>query len=65
MLLINVQEIGSIDRALKVLKKKFSKTKTLNQLRDRKEFKKPSDKRRDEIKNAIYRQRLLDNNSND
>ena len=65
MLLINVHEIGSIDRALKVLKKKFSKTKTLNQLRDRKEFKKPSVKRRDEIKNAIYRQRLLDNNSND
>jgi small subunit ribosomal protein S21 len=65
MLLINVQEIGSIDRALKVLKKKFSKTKTLDQLRDKKEFKKPSVKRRDEIKNAIYRQRLLDNNSND
>jgi small subunit ribosomal protein S21 len=65
MLLINVQEIGSIDRALKVLKKKFSKTKTLDQLRDRKEFKKPSVKHRDEIKNAIYRQRLLDNNSND
>lgn len=65
MLLINVQEIGSIDRALKVLKKKFSKTKTLTELRARKEFKKPSVKRRDEIKNAIYRQRLLDNNSND
>ena len=65
MLLINVQEIGSIDRALKVLKQKFSKTKTLDQLRDRKEFKKPSVKRRDEIKNAIHRQRLLDNNSND
>lgn len=65
MLLVNVKEIGSIDRALKVLKKKFDKTKTLKELRDRKEFKKPSVKRRDEIKNAVYRQRFLDNNSND
>lgn len=65
MLIVNVEKIGSIDRALKELKKKFSKTKTLNQLRDRKEFTKPSVKRRTEIKNAVYRQRFIDSNSND
>ena len=39
MLIVNVKEIGSIDRALKVLKKKFDKTKTIAELRERREFK--------------------------
>jgi small subunit ribosomal protein S21 len=65
MLIVNVKEIGSIDRALKVLKKKFDKTKTLSELRERREFKKPSVQRRDEIKKAKYRQSLNSSNSND
>jgi small subunit ribosomal protein S21 len=65
MLIINVKEIGSIDRALKVLKKKFDKTKTLVELRERREFKKPSVQRRDEIKKAKYKQSLNNPNLND
>lgn len=56
MLIINVKEMGSIDRALKVLKSKFNKTQTLSELRERREFKKKSEIRRDEILKAKYRQ---------
>lgn len=56
MLIINVKEMGSIDRALKVLKSKFNKTQTLSELRERREFKKKSEIRRDEIIKAKYRQ---------
>jgi len=36
MLIVKVE--GSLDKALKSLKKKFEKTKVVKQLRDRKEF---------------------------
>jgi small subunit ribosomal protein S21 len=58
MLIINVKDNGTLDRALKVLKRKFEKTGTVKQLRSRKEFIKPSIKRREEIRNAKYRQSL-------
>jgi small subunit ribosomal protein S21 len=58
MLIINVKDNGTLDRALKVLKRKFEKTGTVKQLRSRKEFIKPSIKRREEIRNAQYRQSL-------
>jgi len=56
MLIVNVKESGSIDRALKVLKKKIEKTGQLRELRSRREFTKPSVKRRDEIKAAKHKQ---------
>lgn len=56
MLLINVN--GNIEKALKDLKRKVSKTKQLQQLRDRKEFKKPSVAKRDVIKKATYKQQI-------
>lgn len=56
MLLINVN--GNIEKALKDLKRKVSKTKQLQQLRDRKEFKKPSVEKRDTLKKAIYKQQV-------
>jgi small subunit ribosomal protein S21 len=56
MLIINVKECGSIDRALKILKRKFEKTKTLRELRERREFTKPCETRRAEIIKAKYRQ---------
>lgn len=65
MLIVNVKEASSIDRALKVLKRKFEKTQTVKQLRDRKEFKKPSEKRREEVKLAKYRQQRLNSSNND
>ncbi len=55
MLIINVKEEESIDRALKRYKRKYFAVRMMKQLRNRKTFKKPSVKRRDEILNAEYR----------
>ena len=55
MLIINVKEEESIDRALKRYKRKYFAVRMMKQLRKRKTFKKPSVKRRDEILNAEYR----------
>ena len=55
MLVIDCRDSDSIDKALKVYKKKFERTGTLKQLRSRKHFVKPSIKRREEIKKATYK----------
>ena len=54
MLLINIKENESIDKALKRFKKKFEKTGVLKELRRRNYFEKPSVVRRDQIKKAVY-----------
>ena len=46
MLIVNVKDHGSIERALKVLKRKVSDTQQLKELRARKEFVKPCEVRR-------------------
>lgn len=58
MLIINIKEEESIDRALKRYKRKFQSTGLLKELRRRKNFTKPSVKRRNEILNAQYRQKM-------
>ena len=60
MLIINVKGADSLERALKILKRKTIDTKQLQNLRDRKEFVKPSVKRRSEINNAKYIQKKKD-----
>ncbi len=60
MLIIPVKEGESIDRALKRFKRKFDQTKMMRQIRDRKQFTKPSVKRRQQILKAQYIQRLRD-----
>jgi small subunit ribosomal protein S21 len=57
MLIINIKENESIDKALKRFKKKFEKTGILRELRERTSFTKPSVKRRSEVIRAAYRQR--------
>lgn len=57
MLIINIKENESIDKALKRFKKKFEKTGVLRELRARTSFEKPSVKRRSEILKAVYRQK--------
>ncbi len=57
MLIINIKENESIDKALKRFKKKFEKTGVLKQLRARTAFTKPSVKRRGEIIRAAYKQK--------
>ena len=54
MLIVDARESDSLDRALKVFKKKFEKTGTIKQLRARQAFILPSVKRRTEIKKAVY-----------
>ncbi len=55
MLIINVKDSDSIDKALKKYKRKFNQTGTLKELRRRKCFVKPSVKRRHELLKAAYR----------
>jgi small subunit ribosomal protein S21 len=59
MLILDAKDCENIDKALKKYKKKFEKSRTLNQLRARQAFTKPSVKRRTEILKAAYRQQIL------
>jgi len=54
MLVINIKDNESIDRALKNYKRKVQRTNQLKQLRKRKQFTKPSIVRREEILKATY-----------
>lgn len=58
MIIVNVKEGESLDRALKRFKKKFEKTGVLRELRSRQAFEKRSVTRRIERKKAIYKQGL-------
>ena len=53
MLKVEVKK-GNIERALKELKSKYIKTKVVQQCRDKKEFIKPSEKKRKALHKAIY-----------
>jgi small subunit ribosomal protein S21 len=58
MIIIDLKKEKSLDSALKKLKYKFAKTKTKEQLFERKEFTKKSVARREEIRKAQYRQKI-------
>ena len=58
MIIVPIKEGENIERALKKFKRKFEKTGIVRELRGRKTFVKPSVKRRDEIKKAVYVQSL-------
>jgi len=58
MLIINIKENESIDKALKRFKKKFEKTGILKELRSRTAFEKPSVTRRSQIIKATYIEQL-------
>ena len=55
MLIIEVKEKESIERALKTYKRKFIRTGVLKELRRRKHYVKPSIKRRTELLKAEYK----------
>jgi len=55
MLVIDVKNADSIDRALKTYKRKYERTGILKQLRKRKHFVKPSVERRTEVLKAVYK----------
>lgn len=58
MIIINVKENESIDKALKRFKKKFERTGVLKELRARTFYEKPSVTRRNERIRAAYRQNM-------
>ncbi|MEM6722808.1 MAG: 30S ribosomal protein S21 [Bacteroidota bacterium] len=56
MIIIELKEDESIDRALKRYKRKHRQIGMMKELRRRQKFTKPSVKRRNEILNARYRE---------
>ena len=58
MLVVQVKEGESLEKALKKFKKKFEKTGVVKELRDRQKFTKPSVRRRDAVIKAVYKQKL-------
>ncbi len=53
MIIVPIKEGENIERALKKFKRKFEKTGTVRELRNRKTFVKKSVARREQIKKAI------------
>jgi small subunit ribosomal protein S21 len=58
MIIIPVKEGENIERALNRFKRKFEKTGVIKELRERQKYTKPSIKRREELKKAVYVQGL-------
>ena len=58
MIIVPIKEGENIERALKKFKRKFEKTGVVRELRTRQAYIKPSVRRREEIKKAIYVQQL-------
>ena len=63
MLIIDIKESDSIDRALKTYKNKYNRTQTGKELRRRKQFDKPSIGRRAEMIKAVYREQKFGNHN--
>jgi ribosomal protein S21 len=55
MLIIEVKK-GNIESALKQFKTKVIKTKMITELQDRKNYQKKSEEKREQLKNAIYKE---------
>ena len=61
MLIVEVKDGEAIDKVLKKYKKKFEKAGTLQELRRRKNFTKPSVMRRTEVLKAVYKEEMYGN----
>ncbi|RYY14229.1 MAG: 30S ribosomal protein S21 [Chitinophagaceae bacterium] len=58
MLIIDSKDCENIDKALKKYKKKYEKSRVLNQLRERQSYTKKSIRRRTQVLKAVYRQQI-------
>lgn len=58
MIIVPLKEGENIERALKKFKRKFEKTGVVREMRSRQAFIKPSVRKREELKKAIYVQKL-------
>jgi len=61
MLIVEIKEGETIDRALRRYKRKHKKVGLMRELRDRKHFTKPSVRRRNEVMKAEYIQKKFGN----
>ena len=64
MIIVNVKENESLDKAIKKFKKKFEKTGVVRELRERQAFTKPSIKSRMQVIKATYKQTMQQEESN-
>lgn len=58
MIIVPLKEGENIERALKKFKRKFEKTGVIRELRSRQAYVKPSVRKRDKIKKAVYVQKM-------
>ncbi len=58
MIIVPIKEGENIEKALKKFKRKFEKTGAVREMRARKNFEKPSVKKRMALQKAIYVQKL-------
>jgi small subunit ribosomal protein S21 len=65
MIIVKIEGKETIERALKTLKRKFDKQGTVKELRKRKTYQKPSEKRREEVRKAIRRDEWIRTHEND
>jgi small subunit ribosomal protein S21 len=63
MIIIDVTKFSSIEQALKLYKNKSNKIGMVRELRDRQVFVKPSVKRREEVRKAVYMEKKFNNNN--
>jgi small subunit ribosomal protein S21 len=61
MIIIDLQKEKNIESALRTYKNKVQKTKQIQILRERKEYVKPSVKKREMVLNAIYKEEYKNN----
>lgn len=59
MLIIEVKEGENIDRAIKRYRRKHKNVRLMKQIRNRQQFTKKSEKRRETIKKAQYKEQYL------
>ena len=60
MIIIKKNERDSIDKMLRRYRQKLKVTKQVKEIRDRKQYTKPSEAKRLQLKKAIYKQKLRD-----
>ena len=58
MIIVKIEGKDTLEKCLKTLKRKFDRTGVIKELRRRKEFIKPSVRRREEVGKGIYKEKI-------
>ena len=65
MMVVKIEGKETIEKALKTLKRKFDKQGIVKELRKRKTYQKPSEKKREEVRKAIRKDEWIRTHEND